>query len=147
MNNIQLVKSYYEALSNRNVKQAVSLFSTTGEFKDMSSLEVMRGSVELEKMFSSWIKAFPNMKVQIQNIFGTGDQVVCEGILTGTHTGPMLMPEGEIKPTGKSVNIPYCEIFKVGNNKINHLSCYMETAKFFQQLGIEPPVKATKAAA
>ena len=39
-----------------------------------------------------------------------GDAFAVEGVWTGTHTGPLAGPGGEIPATGRSVTLPFCAV-------------------------------------
>ena len=50
----------------------------------------------------SWLNAFPDARVTVQHEVSAGDWVVQEFTFTGTHTGPMQSPMGEIPATTPS---------------------------------------------
>ena len=43
-----------------------------------------------------------------------GDHIVREGTMTGTNTGPLELPEGQLQPTGRSVALPLAFIVAGG---------------------------------
>jgi steroid delta-isomerase-like uncharacterized protein len=141
MDNLQVVRSFYDSLSKPDAKLAASFFDSAGSFNAMDTMSVIQGPDKIQELISGWITAFPDMKLQIKNIFGSGDQVLCEGIVTGTHKGTLSGPQGEIPATGKSIQVPFCDVLKLKNGKINSVNCYFESATMLQQLGAAP-VKA-----
>lgn len=46
----------------------------------------------------------------------TGNHIVFEGFLKGTHTGPLVSPEGEVPPTGRSVEVRIDFIVRVSRS-------------------------------
>jgi hypothetical protein len=65
-----------------------------------------------------------------------GNIAVDEGFLTGTHTGPLRTPDGDVEPTGKRVRIRSCDIVAVsGGVAVSHRFYYSEL-EFLIQLGL-----------
>ena len=68
------------------------------------------GTEGFRTILSGFAKAFPDMKIMQRNILVDGDQVAVEFEATGTHTGPLMAPNGEVTATGKSVKLNVVEI-------------------------------------
>lgn len=59
---------------------------------------------EAQKAFiQDFLAAFPNIKVTIDQISGSGNDVTSHVTFTGTQTGALATPQGTIPPTGKTV--------------------------------------------
>ena len=63
-------------------------------------------------------------------VVGDG-QAVLEADLVGTHTGEFL----GMAATGKSVQVPYCVVYDLRDDKIAALRAYIPMDLFAQQLG------------
>lgn len=87
---------------------------------------------------SSWLSAFPDSKVTIHNEVVSGDCVVHEFTFEGTHTQPLVSPQGEIGPTGKKVSGRGAEVFRVENGKIVEDHLYFDQVQIMTQLGLMP---------
>ncbi len=81
-------------------------------------------------------KAFPDVKLNISQVWGAGDYVAATGTLTGTNTGPAPMM-GVKKPTGKAVSVKFLEIAKYVNGKMSEDWTFFNSADFAAQLGIK----------
>ena len=57
------------------------------------------GPDTLKKVVSSWLKAFPDTKVKVEDIIAEGDKVAVRLTFTGTHQGKF----GDIAPTGDKI--------------------------------------------
>lgn len=134
----QLVRSMYEAATRHDLDKFVSCFSDDAEFKDMSSGHVYRGKEGIRGMAQSWMKAFPDLKLQVTNFVGNGDLCSVELSVLGTQTGPFIRPEGEIPPSGKKVNAPSCDMIRIRNGKIQSIHCYFATSVLMSQIGMTP---------
>jgi hypothetical protein len=56
-------------------------------------------------VFARLLRAYPDLRVAIQDVIAEGDKVVVRNVVSGTHNGEYL----GIPPTGKAVT--YNEIF------------------------------------
>lgn len=135
--NLQLVRNFYEAVNNRDLDRAVNLFTTDAEFLAQSTLEKYRGLPEIRKMISEWTEALPDMRWDIRSLLSSGDNVVCELVMVGTHKGTLRTSEGSVPATGRKVNVPSCDVINFKNGKISQFHCYFEGSIFMQQLGIQ----------
>jgi steroid delta-isomerase-like uncharacterized protein len=91
------------------------------------------------KMFAGpFFKAFPDAKIEIVSQSETGEMIITEGVYTGTHTGPLMSPQGEVPPTGKSIDLHFCDVFRVKDGKAVRHSLYFDNMEFLGQLGLLP---------
>lgn len=85
-----------------------------------------------------FVDGFPGSFTEITNMVATEDHVVVEFIGRGVNTGPLHMPTGDAPPTGRSVEIHFCEVRRIANGKIVSLHSYYDALGFMQQLGFIP---------
>jgi len=85
-----------------------------------------------------YITGFPDAKLNPTHIVESGDLVIVEGEYTGTNTGPMATPQGTMPATGKSIRLPYADVFEVKNGKIAKHRTYFDQMTFLGQLGMLP---------
>jgi predicted ester cyclase len=85
-----------------------------------------------------FIDGFPGSSTEITNMVATEDQVVVEFIGRGVNTGPLHLPTGDVSPTGRSVEIYFCEVRRIVDGKIMSLHSYYDALGFMQQLGFIP---------
>lgn len=67
-----------------------------------------------QKAVASHREVFPDFKVTIEDIFATGNKVICEVTYTGTHTGGKMFGQ---EPLGKAVKVPGLDIFTIKDGK------------------------------
>jgi len=93
----------------------------------------------------NWIKfartAFPDMHMTFDEIIVKGDNIVGRFTVTGTNTGPLSMPFGDLPPTGKKVRFSGLGIDRVQNGKITEELVVYNVLDMMQQLGftLTPP--------
>ncbi|GIH46666.1 SnoaL-like polyketide cyclase [Microbispora rosea] len=64
------------------------------------------------------------------------DPAVTEWLLTGTHTGPFLLPGGQVlERTGRHVAVRGTSTCSVGNDKIISHRMYFDQLELYTQLG------------
>jgi len=85
-------------------------------------------------------RAFPDFQFEITRIFAQGDLVCAEWSLTGTQNGPFPAPGGRSEPTGKTIKIPGCFVFRIAQDKVAEYVGHPDLLNTYIQLGILPPV-------
>lgn len=80
-------------------------------------------------------RAFPDLRLEIDQILAEDDQVAVRVILRGTHQGPFFA----IAPTGKYMTITATDIVRFDNGKIVEHWGNMDELGLLRQLGLLPP--------
>ena len=89
----------------------------------------------------------PDMHRELFRFYVSGDDIVVVQLaLQGTHLGPLSLPEGTIPPTGKRMDAPCCDVFRIANGKIQSFNCYPSGTVIFAQLGVLSNIEAAIAA-
>jgi steroid delta-isomerase-like uncharacterized protein len=93
-----------------------------------------RGAQVLKEVFGRLHRAFPDLRVTVEDVIAEGDKVVARNSVTGTHQGEYM----GIPPTGKSVT--YNEIFIVRfvNGRIAETWGVVDVLSQMRQLGVIP---------
>jgi ketosteroid isomerase-like protein len=68
--------------------------------------------------------------------FDAGDVIVVEGRFAGTFTGPLVSPDGEIAPTGATVDLRFADVSRAHGGKIISYHTYYDQLGLLTQLGI-----------
>lgn len=145
MNNEQIIRKAYEHAEKKDIKGWVESFTPNGTFTDMSIGVTYSGSdgpTGLGKTVEVYAKAFPDMHRELYRFFNVGDVVVVELALQGTHKGPLPTPMGILPPSGKRMNAPCCDVFRLVNGKIESFNCYPSGTVIFAQLGVLSNIEA-----
>src|ERR1700688_1484277 len=145
MNNEQIIRNAYQMAEDVNIPGGVASFTPDGTFTDMSIGVTYRGPdgpSGLGKTVEVYAKAFPDMHRELYRFFSVGDVVVVELALQGTHKGPLPTPMGILPPTGKRIDAPCCDVFRLVNGKIQAFDCYPSGTVIFAQLGVLSNIEA-----
>lgn len=140
--NEAIIRAAYQIAEKQDVLGWVKCFTESGTFTDESIGVTYRGASELGRTVEIYATAFPDMHRELYRFFNVGDTVVVELALQGTHKGPLQLPFGTIPPTGKRMNAPCCDVFRLKNGKIQSFNCYPSGTVVLTQLGILQKLEA-----
>jgi predicted ester cyclase len=97
-----------------------------------------RGREQILDWLGGYWEGFPDARNEIARSIEAGPLVAAEGKLTGTHTGPLRTPQGEVQPTGRSVEIRWMAMYEVRGDELVSEQLYFDTGEFMTQLGLAP---------
>jgi steroid delta-isomerase-like uncharacterized protein len=138
MSDAELVRRYFNTYNSRDAAALGVFYATDVALADPMSPEPMKGrETVLATASASW-KAFPDMVWTLK-----GDPVVGSGAIgyeshaTGTMTGPMPGPDGEIPATGKTFAVDMGIFWTLGTgNLIVAERAYYDWTGMLAQLGL-----------
>jgi len=114
----------------------------TEDAEMVSPLATLTGRDAIGPFIQSMHAAFSDWHHDV-TIEAAGDLVVAEGTWNGTHTGPMLSPQGEVPATGKRASVPFVGIVRVRDGRVASVHNYFDQMTFMAELGLLPePVVA-----
>src|ERR1700735_2692100 len=99
--NEQLVRRAYQVAEDKDMAGWVAAFTADGTFTDESIGVTWMGPDELPEQVENYARAFPDMHRELHRVYVSGNVVVVQLALQGTHLGPLQMPGGTLRPTGK----------------------------------------------
>lgn len=92
------------------------------------------GLNDFKQLMSTWIDAFTDAHMTIEDLVAEGDRLVVRYTLTGTHKGEFM----GIPPTNKKVTLWVIEIDRVAGGKVVEGWSRADTLSLMQQLGVVP---------
>ncbi len=102
-----------------------------------------KGKSELRERFARELNALSDFRFDVISYIETGDMFADEFIFAGTHTGPLLMPDGtELAPTGRRVEVRGMEMVQVRDGRMAVDNLYYDNVAVLAQLGLLPPPAA-----
>lgn len=127
--NIQMVETYWsEVWNNGNLKAVADFYHPNAKHGDDFTID------GFQKVVASQREAFPDLKVTINDIFATGNKVVCDVTYTGTHTGRKMFKQ---EPLGKAVTVPGMDIFTFENGKCAQHQHVADHLELVMQMGLQ----------
>jgi ketosteroid isomerase-like protein len=136
VDNEQIVRKAYEIAEDKDLAGWAAAFTADGTFTDESIGVTWQGPDELPEQVENYARAFPDMHRELYRLYVSGDIVVVQLALQGTHLGPLHLPAGTLPPTGKRMDAPCCDVFELAGDKIKRFDCYPEGSVVLTQLGV-----------
>jgi len=136
LDNEQVVRRAYQLAEDKDMAGWSAAFTVDGTFTDMSINVTWTGPDELPEQVENYARAFPDMHRELYQVYVSGNIVVVQLALQGTHLGPLHLPAGTLPPTGKRMDAPCCDVFELIDGKIKRFDCYPEGTIILTQLGV-----------
>jgi steroid delta-isomerase-like uncharacterized protein len=96
------------------------------------------GKADCAAFFGSWFTAFPDARVEVQAVHIIDDLAVEEGAFTGTHSGVLRAPTGDVQPTGRFVKVDYIHVLRFRDGKHLSFNLMFDRLTMLEQLGLVP---------
>jgi ketosteroid isomerase-like protein len=133
--NEKIVRAAYETAERRDLEAFIDCFTPDGTLTDQSTAVTYQGR-DVAKTVDVYARAFPDMHRELFRLFEVGDTIIVELALRGTHKGPLALPSGTVEPTGKRIDAPCCDVFRLRDGKIESFNCYPSGTVVMEQLGL-----------
>ncbi len=142
--NIRIVRELFDAINNHQVDRAAALVDDNADWLDVATGAVYRGPQGFRQLSQSWWEAFPDNSIEITNLFASDDFACVEYVGRGTFTGPLNWPTLGAAPTGRTLDLPFCDVYRIHNGRIVNARDYYDLMTMLDQLGL--PLNLPKAA-
>ena len=132
-----LLERYVERYNARDLDACMELYAE-------DSVQLMPdGTFEIRRVIgerlAKELTAFGGVHYRFISFVEQDDAFADEWIFVGTHTGPLLLPDGtELPPTGKRVEVRGMELVEVRDGKIVVDNLYYDNLAVAAQLGLLP---------
>jgi steroid delta-isomerase-like uncharacterized protein len=133
--NAALSAELHKNFSENNLEANLALTDDNIEIVAYAFGLQLQGKEQFMGFMQGFKTAFPDIAIQPINVIANGDQVVIEFTATGTHTGPLLTPAGEIPASGKAIKLEVIEVHVWQNGKLTKLANYQDSASLLRQIG------------
>jgi predicted ester cyclase len=107
----------------------------------------IQGTQAAKEYNQGWIKAFPDARVEAKNIIVQGKTAVVEGVFTGTNTGTLKTPMGDLPPTGRKVTGEFVQVFEIDRGLVKRNALMFDQVDMMTQLGMAPAANKSAAEA
>lgn len=132
----KLTAVLHETFSNDQFDQTLELVGDDIIAEAYALGATFKGKDAFMQFMMGFKSAFPDLRIQHQNIISNGNRVAVEFIAHGTHTGDLQTPNGAIPPTGKPVTFIVSEFLTWENGKLKSVHNYQDIASIMRQIGV-----------
>jgi len=133
---IDAAKAPVDAYGKKDWDAVKASFGPGALYEEVATHRKMQGVDKIIAVWQGWATALPDSKATFHRALVSGNTVVLEVTWKGTHKGPLQTPGGQIKATGKTVELPACMIIEIGDGKATSMRQYFDMSTLLQQLGI-----------
>jgi steroid delta-isomerase-like uncharacterized protein len=131
----EIMGRFYEEFGTGNIDAALSACA-----EDLEIIDPGMGRVHGRERFREYLETFkramPDARALIDQIVESGETVAVEGRFTGTHTGPLATDDGDVEPTGATVDLRFTDVSRVRDGKIVAYHTYYDQLGLLTQLGL-----------
>jgi len=124
----RVMRDYVEALDSGG--DLAGYFAEDATFTTMETGEVVSGGTACAGYIRMLHHQVFDGRVVTRHLVTSDGVAVLEASLEGTHVGAM----GDLQPTGRHVNIPYCVVYEVDGDGIHAARGYMSGSQLMGQL-------------
>lgn len=133
----QAADRHVKAFNDKNLEEFVGNESPDIEFVIPGGI-TLRGRDQVREYMKLFWSAFPDIKVTAAYQVIAGDTAVTEQTYSGTHTGTLRTPNGDIPATGKRVQGRQVAVQRVKDGLISSEHLYFDQMEFLGALGLVP---------
>ena len=131
---IAAAKRGIDAFNNKDWN-AVREALTPQCYYDEVATRKAEGVEAIIELWQGWAKTLPDAHGKVENAYLSEGAVIFELNWTGTMTGPMETPDGEIPPTNKSFVNRGCQIVELEGDRAKAIRHYFDIATMMSQVG------------
>ena len=126
-----------KTLNSADPVAVANLYAPDAVMIQPDTSEPVRGRDALLKYYQMMFRAVPDWKINFSLVAFHGDTIICEGVGSGTFTGPLSTPEGDVPPTGKKITIKTVFFGKINaDGLIAEDRSYFDNLDYMKQLGL-----------
>lgn len=137
MGNTDKHRAAHEAFNRRDWDAVIRDYAPDAEYTDHArSMTTKTAGQFVDYLKGGWVTAFSDAAVTNARYTETADRSIAQFDGAGTNDGPL----GPMPATGKSLNMPLCEIMTFGaDGRIVGGELYYDQVTMLVQLGHMPP--------
>jgi predicted ester cyclase len=130
----QVIEQHIGAFNARNEDQ----YPWTEDFAFVVPGATLRGREEALGFIRGFWEAFPDARIEVLRVVSEGSASAGEGKFSGTHTGTMRTPTGEVAPTNRRVEFGWMAMYELAGDALAAEHLYFDQAELLGQLGLMP---------
>jgi steroid delta-isomerase-like uncharacterized protein len=129
--NIRLAEQQIALLNARDLDRYLQRIDESYVGESEITPEPIRGPAGVRRMLDMVFAAFPDVRLEPEEIIATGNHVVSRLRITATHQGNYL----GVAPTNRKVSWRACNVVELRDGKAIRGRLYADNASLLQQLG------------
>jgi steroid delta-isomerase-like uncharacterized protein len=139
---IDIVRESINAWNAHNPDGVAGLVSNDFVSESDTLPAALRGPEAVRQAVQMYLRAFPDLHFEVEQILASGEYVTVRWLATGAHGGELM----GIPPTNKRVVTHGCTVEEIRNGKLVREWVYWDTGNLLRQIGVLPSQAAAAAA-
>jgi steroid delta-isomerase-like uncharacterized protein len=134
--NVKMLRAAHESWNKRDFAGIIDNAAEKLTYTDHARAITLSTREKFREWTEGWAKAFSDGRITNPQYTDAGDIVVAQFTVEGTNDGPL----GSMRPTGRKMSLPFCEICHFDKQgRIVSGGCYYDQYTLLTQLGhIQP---------
>lgn len=135
--NVETLRAAHESWNRRDFQGITRNSVEDLVYTDNARTLTLNSRNKFREWTEEWARAFSDGRIVEPEYIDAGDTVVARFTCEGTNDGPF----GSLKPTGRRMSLPLCEIIRFDKQgRMVSGGCYYDQYTLFSQLGHVPPM-------
>ena len=130
--NVKVIRQLFDAWNAHDADRLVKLLDEKYMSESDTVASPINGREGARQFMQIYIKAFPDLHIDVTQILADGDHVVTRWTAKGTHRGELM----GISPTNRRVITNGCSVDQLKTGKVIHEWLYWDTGHLLKQLGV-----------
>lgn len=126
-----------EAFNRDDPAAFAELYAEDAMVHDPQYPQPLSGRAAIEQDLTELRRALPDARFTLLHVLQDGPTVAVEYGLSGTHLGPLALPDGEVAPTGRTIDLPGAVFSRIdGDGFVVEERRYWDVAALLAQVGL-----------
>lgn len=125
---------FFDAWNAHDVRRVASYYAPDYEEIDVAQAEPRHGPDAVRRYLLYYLRAFPDLRVTLDECVIDGDKVALYWTWCGTHTGTFM----HIPPTGRWVKVRGASLITLDDGKIRRAVRIWDLAGLLRSIGLLP---------
>jgi predicted ester cyclase len=132
--NKQICRDYFKAFLTRDAGWMQKHVAKTFVRHDPGLDFEVRGPEGVLQLHDVLMPAFPDMRLDLEDLVAEGEKVLVRLVIRATHTGPF----GAMAATGRTIRVPVLDLFQVRDGVLIEHWAQLDNLGMLKQLGALP---------
>ena len=132
--NKQICRDYFKAFLTRDAGWMEKHVAKTFIRHDPGLDFEVRGPEGVLQLHDALMPAFPDMKLDLEDLVAEDEKVLVRLVIRATDTGPF----GEMAATGKPIRVPVLDLFQIRDGVLIQHWAQLDNLGMLKQLGAMP---------
>jgi steroid delta-isomerase-like uncharacterized protein len=134
---LRVLEEQVAAINAHDAVRCAAYYSEDTVVRDPQYPEPMHGRAAVANDLAALFTAFPDLRAEVTCTVVSGSTLAAEATMTGTHTGPMTLPSGDVPPTGRRLRFGLAFFDSIDDHGlVLDERRYYDIADQLQQLGL-----------